>query len=163
MNHSELQMRSDAAAKRSLIEPINNLSSLPSAIHLTEDTGSEMRDDLTSNFSKKAQRRTKQQRVISQELDLLMATGELKEAQLHQVYVWVDEVPITRVKKNLNKDFADGSLMAEIVRYYLPPAHRSLVQLQSYPETTQPFQMRINWSTLNNSVIAKVGACVGAF
>lgn len=44
---------------------------MPSAIHTTEDTGSEARDDLTSNFSKKTQRRTKMQRAISMELDML--------------------------------------------------------------------------------------------
>ena len=45
---------------------------------------------------------------------------ELTESQLHEVYVWIDEVPIKRVKKNLNKDFADACIMAEVIQYYLP-------------------------------------------
>ena len=69
------------------------------------------------------------------ELEMLQQATELKEAQLHQVYVWVDEVPISRVKRNLNTDFADGSLMAETIRYHLPPHHRHLIKLSSYPET----------------------------
>lgn len=53
--------------------------------------------------------------------------------------------------------------MAETIRYHLPQSHRHLINLSRYPETKQPFQMRINWSALNNNVIAKIGMCVGSF
>eukprot|EP00887_Chlorella_sp_A99_P007000 scaffold2.g7000.t1 len=40
---------------------------------------------------------------------------DLSEAQL-QVYQWVDSIPLSRPKKSITRDFADGVLMAEVFK-----------------------------------------------
>jgi len=44
----------------------------------------------------------------------------LTEEEYQIVYQFVDSVPISRTKRNLNRDFADASLMAEVIRHYFP-------------------------------------------
>jgi hypothetical protein len=34
---------------------------------------------------------------------------------LNEIYNWIDEIPLTRPKKNITRDFADGVLMAEVL------------------------------------------------
>ena len=36
------------------------------------------------------------------------------------MYNWVDSIPLTRPKKHIGRDFADGVLMAEVVNHYIP-------------------------------------------
>ena len=38
----------------------------------------------------------------------------LSEIELNEIYNWVDEVPLTRPKKNIARDFSDGCLVAEV-------------------------------------------------
>ncbi len=38
----------------------------------------------------------------------------LTENELNEVYNWVDEIPLTRPKKNIARDFSDGCLVAEV-------------------------------------------------
>ena len=52
---------------------------------------------------------------------------ELTQEQFHEVYVFVDQVPISKIKRNLNRDFSDGSLAAEVISYNLPPNHKGLI------------------------------------
>ena len=33
---------------------------------------------------------------------------ELNEQELQSLYAWIDEVPLTRQKKNIARDFSDG-------------------------------------------------------
>lgn len=44
----------------------------------------------------------------------------LSPHELKTLYAWVDEVPLSRPKKNFAQDFSDGCLVAEIVAYHLP-------------------------------------------
>ena len=44
----------------------------------------------------------------------------LNEEELNFVYNWVDEIPLSRPKKNITRDFADGVLLAEIISIYCP-------------------------------------------
>lgn len=44
------------------------------------------------------------------------------------IYNWVDEIPLSRPKRNIARDFSDGVLMAEIVKHYIP----HLVELHNY-------------------------------
>lgn len=53
----------------------------------------------------------------------------LSQSELEEVYKMVDSVPFSRVKKNINRDFSDALMMAELVYYYSP----KLVQLHNYP------------------------------
>ena len=40
----------------------------------------------------------------------------------------MDEIPLSRPKKNITRDFADGVLMAEIVNNFIP----KLVEIHNY-------------------------------
>lgn len=44
----------------------------------------------------------------------------LTEDELNSIYNWVDQIPLSRQKKNIARDFSDGVLMAEIVHFFLP-------------------------------------------
>jgi len=52
----------------------------------------------------------------------------LSEDELSALYNWVDEIPLSRPKKNITRDFADGMLVAEIVHHFLP----TMVELHNY-------------------------------
>ena len=49
-----------------------------------------------------------------------MELPTLSEEELNEVYNWVDEVPLSRPKRNISRDFADGVMVAEIVNHFLP-------------------------------------------
>ena len=55
---------------------------------------------------------------------------------LEEVYSWVDDVPLTRRKRNIVRDFSDCSLIAQIIKYHLPEKHKSLVQVHNYVESS---------------------------
>lgn len=44
---------------------------------------------------------------------------ELNEEQLAVVYDWVDEVPLSRPKRNMPRDFSDAGILA-LIQYCLP-------------------------------------------
>lgn len=52
----------------------------------------------------------------------------LSEEELKEVYNWVDEIPLSRTKKNIARDFSDGVLAAEIVHHYIP----QIIELHNY-------------------------------
>lgn len=35
-------------------------------------------------------------------------SAPLTDDQLQQLYTWVDEIPLSRPKRNINRDFSDG-------------------------------------------------------
>ncbi|GMH34018.1 hypothetical protein BSKO_01852 [Bryopsis sp. KO-2023] len=78
---------------------------------------------------------------------------DVSEDELHGIYTWVDEVPLSRPKRNISRDFADGVLMAELIRHYLP----KLVQLHNYSAANGVRQKMYNWQTLNAKLLKKVG------
>ena len=45
--------------------------------------------------------------------------AQLTEQDLNNVYVYVDQVPVDRIKRNLNRDFSDASLMGELIKINL--------------------------------------------
>jgi hypothetical protein len=45
-----------------------------------------------------------------------MDLPQLTEEEINEVYNWVDEIPLTRPKKNISRDFADGCQAAEVKR-----------------------------------------------
>lgn len=49
-----------------------------------------------------------------------MDAPPLTEQELNEMYNWVDSIPLTRPKKHIGRDFADGVLMAEVVNHYIP-------------------------------------------
>ena len=74
-----------------------------------------------------------------------MESPPLTEEELNQVYNWVDEISLTRPKKNISRDFADGVLTAEIVAHYIP----KIVEVHNYVPAHSTNQKLYNWNTLN--------------
>lgn len=57
-----------------------------------------------------------------------MDAPPLNEEELNQIYNWIDGIPLTRPKKNITRDFADGCMLAEIVAHYCP----KIVEVHNY-------------------------------
>lgn len=76
-----------------------------------------------------------------------------QDDDLMYIYEWVDSIPLTKPKKNISRDFSDGVLMAEIVKYHIP----RFVDLHNYPVTNSTTQKLYNWNTLNTKVLKKLG------
>jgi len=75
------------------------------------------------------------------------------EDDLNQIYNWIDEIPLTRPKKNIARDFSDGVLLAEVVAHFLP----KLVEIHNYSPAHSATQKMYNWNTLNQKVFKKIG------
>ena len=92
--------------------------------------------------------------------ELVMA--ELSGEQLQRLYAWIDEIPLSRQKKNIARDFSDGGMLlaeceiftlhlifevmaAELVHHFFP----RLVELHNYPPANSTTQKLTNWKTLN--------------
>ena len=54
--------------------------------------------------------------------------ADVRDDELPELYAWVDTIPLSKPKKNLARDFADGVLVAEVVAHYFP----RLVELHNY-------------------------------
>lgn len=72
----------------------------------------------------------------------------LSEEELKTLYNWVDLFPLSRPKRNINRDFSDAVLAAEIVYNMFP----SLVELHNYVAVNSVQQKEYNWKTLNSRV-----------
>jgi len=77
----------------------------------------------------------------------------MDDDELQRIYTWVDEVPLTRPKRNIARDFADGVLTAEIVHHYFP----RMIEIHNYPAANSYAQKMYNWNTLNAKVFKKMG------
>lgn len=75
-----------------------------------------------------------------------MEAPQLSEEELNQIYNWIDEIPLSRPKKNISRDFADGVLMAEVVHHFAP----KLVELHNYVPSHSVSAKLTNWNTLNS-------------
>jgi len=69
------------------------------------------------------------------ELRFLLNENALQEEHFQEVYLYVDAVQISKQKKNLNRDFSDCSLMAEVIKHYLPNSHKILIDVHNYAPT----------------------------
>lgn len=69
------------------------------------------------------------------------------------VYTWVDDFDLSRPKKNINRDFSDAMLVAEIVRRYQP----TIVDVNNFPAANNTDGKRKNWNFLNEKVLKKIG------
>ena len=78
--------------------------------------------------------------------------AELDDESLQRIYTWVDEIPLSRPKRNIARDFADGVLLAEVVAHYFP----KLVERHNYPAANSYAQKMYNWNTLNAKVLKKM-------
>ena len=80
----------------------------------------------------------------------------MDETELQHLYSWIDEVPLSRPKKNITRDFSDGVLVAEVVHHFIP----RLVELHNYSPASSSKQKGANWQTLNTKVFKKLGLTV---
>lgn len=77
----------------------------------------------------------------------------LGEEDLQRVYGWVDEIQLSRPKKNISRDFSDGVLFAEIVCAFFP----RLVEMHNFSAANSASTKMYNWNTLNQKVLRKLG------
>lgn len=78
---------------------------------------------------------------------------ELDETLLEDLYIWIDSLPLSRPKKRIERDFSDGILVAEIIRYYLP----DLVEMHNYTPANSLQQKKTNWGILNKKILSNFG------
>ena len=72
----------------------------------------------------------------------------MDEAELQHLYAWIDEIPLSRPKRNITRDFSDGVMIAELVHFFIP----KLVELHNYTAASSSKQTLANWSTLNRGL-----------
>ena len=77
----------------------------------------------------------------------------ISDDDLLTLYEWIDSIPLSREKKNIARDFCDGVLTAEIMKYYYP----KLVDLNNYRGANSTQLKLVNWNTLCLKVFRKVG------
>ncbi|XP_027701926.1 sperm flagellar protein 1 isoform X2 [Vombatus ursinus] len=82
--------------------------------------------------------------------------GGVDEEVLHQLYLWVDNIPLSRPKRNLSRDFSDGVLAAEVVKFYFP----KMVEMHNYVPANSVQQKINNWIHLNRKVLHKLNFSV---
>lgn len=73
----------------------------------------------------------------------------LDDETLQRLYAWIDEIPLSRPKKSIARDFSDGILTAEVVAFYFP----KLVQMHNYSPANSAKQKLYNWNTLNRTSV----------
>ena len=78
---------------------------------------------------------------------------ELDDDEIQMVYEWIDEIPLSRPKRNITRDFADGAMLAEVIKHY----HPRLVELHNYPLAHNTQQKTNNWNILNTKVFKRMG------
>ena len=71
------------------------------------------------------------------------------DEELQELYEWVDEIPLSRPKRNIARDFSDAVLLAEVIAHYQP----RLVQLHNYSSANSLSQKAYNWKTINSKVL----------
>ena len=70
-----------------------------------------------------------------------MVRAMLDDDELQRIYQWVDEIPLSRPKRSIARDFADGVLVAEIVCHYFP----KMIELHNYSNANGYAQKIYNW------------------
>lgn len=53
---------------------------------------------------------------------------ELDEDEIQQLFVWIDQIPLSKPKRNFTRDFADGVACAEVIHHFIP----RIVDLHNY-------------------------------
>eukprot|EP00127_Corallochytrium_limacisporum_P005143 Clim_evm49s199 gene=Clim_evmTU49s199 len=76
----------------------------------------------------------------------------MEEEDLQRLYLWLDEIPLSRPKRNITRDFSDGVMAAEVVKHYIP----KIVDLHNYPAASNSNMKANNWKTLNQKVFKKL-------
>ncbi|KAJ1213265.1 hypothetical protein NDU88_000903 [Pleurodeles waltl] len=83
-------------------------------------------------------------------------SAQFDEETLHDLYAWVDDIPLSRPKKSIARDFSDGVLAAEVVKHYFP----KLVEMHNYVPANSMQQKLSNWTILNRKVLSRLNFSV---
>ncbi len=83
----------------------------------------------------------------------MFTNQSLDDNEFYEIYKWVDSYTLSKTRKNINRDFSDGTCYAEIIKKNIP----SLVQINNYIPTENHKQKLENWNLLNNKVLKKLG------
>ena len=78
---------------------------------------------------------------------------DLTEDELKPLYKWIDQIPLSRPKRNIARDFSDGVLVAEVIAHFYP----KLVELHNYSGANAMSPKVYNWQTLNARALKKLG------
>lgn len=76
---------------------------------------------------------------------------DLSPHELQSLYRWIDSIPLTRPKKNIHRDFSDGTLVSEVIAHF----YKNLVDLHNYSVSNSLNQKTYNWRTLNHKIFTK--------
>ncbi|PSN48333.1 Sperm flagellar protein 1 [Blattella germanica] len=77
----------------------------------------------------------------------------MDEGDKEDLYEWIDKIPLSKRTGNICRDFSDGVLMAELLKFYYP-RH---VDLHNYSPANSKAHKMDNWATLNRKVLNKLG------
>ena len=72
----------------------------------------------------------------------------LSDDMLEELYEWIDKIPLSRAKHRIERDFADGVCVAEIIHHFLP----HYVELHNFTAAHNLQQKLANWGILNTKV-----------
>eukprot|EP00039_Didymoeca_costata_P017158 m.316040 g.316040 ORF g.316040 m.316040 type:complete len:237 (+) comp16499_c0_seq8:254-964(+) len=76
----------------------------------------------------------------------------MDDKDLEDLYAWIDEIPLSRQKRNISRDFSDGVLVAEVIRHFIP----KIVELHNYQPASAVKQKLENWHVLQRKVFKKL-------
>ncbi|KAK9304955.1 hypothetical protein QLX08_003884 [Tetragonisca angustula] len=79
------------------------------------------------------------------------------DANLEEIYTWIEQIPFSKPKKNLSRDFSDGVFMAELLKRYYP----RYVDIHNYIPGNSIAKKIDNWCTLNRKVLSKLDIKLG--
>lgn len=78
---------------------------------------------------------------------------ELNDETLEELYEWIDKIPLSRQKKRIERDFADGYCVGEIIKHFLP----SLIDMHMLTPAYNLQQKLANWGILNSKIFNRFG------
>jgi CH-like domain in sperm protein len=83
----------------------------------------------------------------------MMDAPPVSEDELAGIYTWVDEFQLSKPKRNISRDFADGLLVAEIIHHLMP----KYIELHNYSQASAAKEKYYNWNTLNSKITCLSG------
>lgn len=78
---------------------------------------------------------------------------DLNDDMLEELYEWIDRIPLSRQKKRIERDFADGYCVAEIIKNSIP----EYIEIHNFTPAHNLQQKMANWGLLNAKVFSKFG------
>ena len=78
---------------------------------------------------------------------------ELNDDMLEDLYEWIDKIPLSRQKKRIERDFADGYCVGEIIKHFLP----NLIDMHMLTPAFNLQQKLANWGILNAKIFSRFG------